>query len=88
MIPNPKQPPPPPPHVQSKLNPAYVIPLPKAPVRPPLDIPVRGLMKLDRWTGSREKSERLVRGVALANPTRDGHWCVEKALWDIERDRQ
>lgn len=81
-------PPPPPPSIHSKLNPAYIIPLPKEPARPPLDIPTRGLMKLDSWTGEREVSERLVRAVALANPSRDGQWCVEKALWDIERDRQ
>jgi hypothetical protein len=45
------------------------------------------LLKLDRYTHSRETSERLVRQVAGNNPGKSGQWCAEKALWDLERDR-
>ncbi|MGB3203270.1 MAG: hypothetical protein WBA99_20355 [Nodosilinea sp.] len=44
-------------------------------------------MKLDRYTYDRDISNRLVMNVAKKNPDKDGAWCAEKALWDIERDR-
>ncbi|MBE9157682.1 hypothetical protein IQ265_12720 [Nodosilinea sp. LEGE 06152] len=52
-----------------------------------MDVPTALLLKLDRYTYDREISNRLVLKVANNNPGKDGHWCAEKALWDIERDR-
>ena len=57
------------------------------PKRPPIKFPTVALLKLDRLTNDREASMRLVRKIALDNPNRDGKWCVEKALWDLRRDR-
>ncbi|MGG6237218.1 hypothetical protein ACQ4N7_01155 [Nodosilinea sp. AN01ver1] len=84
--PNPNQPPPPPPCVGSKLNPAYIIPLPKRPATP-VHIPLWEIARLDKYTGNRAASERLVRAVSVANPTRDAKWCADKAIHDLERDR-
>lgn len=61
--------------------------MPKASPRG-VEVPPVLIMKLDRWTGDRDISNRLVRNVEERNPGRDGRWCAEKALWDIERDRQ
>lgn len=81
---NPNQPPPP-----------SIMPLPKTSTRPrpielprmTLDVPTALLLRLDRYTYDREISNRLVLKVAHNNPGKNGRWCAEKALWDIERDR-
>lgn len=89
-------PPPPPPSIHSKLNPVKPPPAPVVPVQwgptpiPPkagIDVPERVLMKIDCYTYNRDISTRLVMNVAKKNPDKDGTWCAEKALWDIERDR-
>ena len=45
------------------------------------------LQKLHGLTHSEETSMRLVERIAAKNPLRNAHWCVEKAIFDIERDR-
>jgi len=65
-----------------------VLNVPKAlPKRPPIEYPTRLMYRLDDLTGERAISERLVRKIALNHPERSGTWCVEKALWDLQRDR-
>lgn len=90
-------PPPPPPSIHSKLNPVKPAPAPVVPVqwgptplpqKEGIDVPTRVLVKLDSYTYDRAISTRLVMNVAQKHPDRDGTWCAEKALWDIERDRQ
>ncbi|MFQ4139624.1 hypothetical protein PGN35_025270 [Nodosilinea sp. PGN35] len=66
---------------------AYARPKPLEPPRRALEVPTALLTKLDRYTYDRETSNRLVMKVAHDNPGKDGRWCAEKALWDIERDR-
>lgn len=79
MQPRRRMPPPEPPLMVPKEFPK--------PKRPPIEFPTRLMYRLDDLTGEREISERLVRKVALNNPARNGQWCVEKALWDLQRDR-
>lgn len=87
-------PPPPPPSIHSKLNPVKpkpAVPIQRTPTpipKPGIDVPARVLIKLDRYTYDRDISTRLVMNVSHKNPGKDGTWCAEKALWDIERDRQ
>ncbi len=45
------------------------------------------LKKLAALTHSPEVSARLVLSVSQKNPGRTQLWCVEKAIYDIERDR-
>ena len=45
------------------------------------------IYKLDELTRDRSTSERLVRRVSERNPGRSSQWCIEKAIYDIERDR-
>ena len=49
--------------------------------------PTQLMRKLDRLTRDRRTSERLVQKVAYQYPDRSMRWCVEKAIFDIERDR-
>lgn len=57
-------------------------------LRDEVAIPASLLYKMDTYTYDRALSERLVRRVAEMNPGKDGQWCAEKALWDLERDRK
>ena len=47
----------------------------------------RSLRKLNELTRDRRTSERLVRHVSQMHPDRSVDWCIEKAVYDIERDR-
>ncbi|WP_008313662.1 hypothetical protein [Leptolyngbya sp. PCC 6406] len=44
--------------------------------------------RLDRLTRDRRVSERLIERLAFDNPNRSKRWCVEKAIYDIQRDRR
>jgi hypothetical protein len=37
--------------------------------------------------GNRDVAERLVRQVQLHHPDRPAQWCWEKAIYDLQRDR-
>jgi hypothetical protein len=43
--------------------------------------------KLVKLTKDETTAQRLVRGLLLRYPDRDADWCCEKAIYDIERDR-
>ncbi len=45
------------------------------------------LNKLIALTHSSDVADRLVDRVAEKNPDRSRLWCVDKAIWDIKRDR-
>ena len=47
----------------------------------------RSFHKLTELTRDRKTSERLVRRISQMNPGRTADWCIEKAVYDIERDR-
>ncbi|MGF1460275.1 MAG: hypothetical protein ACFBSG_14775 [Leptolyngbyaceae cyanobacterium] len=48
-----------------------------------------GLMRrLDRLTKDRRVSQRLIERVELNHPGRSKRWCVEKAIYDLQRDRR
>lgn len=51
-------------------------------------IPPRLMRELDRLTRDRRVSERLIERISFDNPGRSGAWCVEKAIYDIQRDRR
>jgi hypothetical protein len=36
----------------------------------------------------RQMAERLAESVRAKNPDKTEQWCWEKAIWDLERDRQ
>jgi hypothetical protein len=60
-------------------------------VRSPLGTsPVPGhlMQQLDRLTRDRRVSERLIENIAFNNPGKSKRWCVEKAIYDIQRDRR
>ena len=44
--------------------------------------------RLYQLTHNVEIAERLVRRLAEKHPDRDLLWCIQKAIYDIERDRQ
>ena len=44
--------------------------------------------KLDSLTRDRRVSERLIERIAFNHPRRSKRWCVEKAIYDIQRDRR
>jgi len=73
-------PPPPPPRPQWMAQPVPAA----SPTAPP---PASLLARLDRLTGNRHTTNRLVAAVAQAHPHRSPQWHGEKALWDLERDR-
>ena len=43
--------------------------------------------RLDELTHSAETSRRLVKHMQQMHPDKSLQWCVEKAIYDIERDR-
>lgn len=43
--------------------------------------------KLFRLTGNVETGRRLVQRIRIANPDRSEQWAVDKAIYDLERDR-
>lgn len=45
------------------------------------------MTRLDQLTRSREASERLVASVKRRHPDQPLAWCVDKAISDLERDR-
>lgn len=49
--------------------------------------PSQLMRKLDRLTRDPSVSERLVQKVAFKHPEKSQRWCIEKAIFDIERDR-
>ncbi len=51
-------------------------------------VPSRLMNELHRLTRDRRVSERLVERIAFNNPGRSRRWCVEKAIYDIQRDRR
>lgn len=51
-------------------------------------IPPRLMKELDRLTRDRRLSERLVERIAFNHPDRSQRWCVEKAIYDLQRDRR
>jgi len=51
-------------------------------------IPGHLMRDLDRLTKDRRVSERLIERIEFNNPGRSKRWCVEKAIYDIQRDRR
>ncbi len=51
-------------------------------------VPRHLMGQLHRLTRDRRVSERLIRQLAAANPRRSRRWCVEKAIYDLQRDRR
>jgi hypothetical protein len=51
-------------------------------------VPDKLMRRLDRLTKDRRVSERLIERNAFNNPGRSKRWCVEKAIYDIQRDRR
>lgn len=51
-------------------------------------IPNHLMRELDRLTRDRRVSERLIDRIAFDHPGRSKRWCVEKAIYDIQRDRR
>ena len=47
----------------------------------------RSFHKLNELTRDRSTSERLIRHISQLHPGRSADWCIEKAVYDIERDR-
>jgi len=54
----------------------------------PNAVPPRLMRELDRLTRDRRVSERLIERVEFNHPGRSRRWCVEKAIYDIQRDRR
>ena len=46
------------------------------------------MRRLDRLTKDRRVSERLIERVEFNHPGRSRSWCIEKAIYDIQRDRR
>lgn len=46
------------------------------------------ISRLDRLTRDRRVSERLIERVEFNHPGKSRRWCIEKAIYDIERDRR
>ncbi len=51
-------------------------------------VPDKLMRRLDRLTKDRRVSERLIEQNAFNHPERSKRWCVEKAIYDIQRDRR
>ena len=49
--------------------------------------PAGAFHRLTGLTRNVETSDRLVRQISAVNPDKDMLWCVQKAIYDIERDR-
>ncbi len=43
--------------------------------------------RLNELTRNREIAERLIQHVAQRHPDKTPEWCIEKAIYDLERDR-
>ena len=50
--------------------------------------PAHLMKRLDRLTKDRRVSERLIERVEFNHPGRPKQWCIEKAIYDIQRDRR
>jgi hypothetical protein len=46
------------------------------------------MSQLDRLTRDRRVSERLIERIEFNHPDRTRRWCVEKAIYDLQRDRR
>lgn len=46
------------------------------------------MRQLDRLTKDRRVSERLLHRIEFNHPGRSKRWYVEKAIYDIQRDRR
>lgn len=46
-----------------------------------------GFNRLNGLTRNVETSERMIEYVATRHPEKDQRWCIEKAIYDLERDR-
>lgn len=46
------------------------------------------MRRLDRLTRDRRVSERLIERIEFNHPDRSKRWCVEKAIYDLQRDRR
>ena len=46
-----------------------------------------GFNRLNRLTRNVETTQRMIEYVAMRHPEKDQQWCVEKAIYDLERDR-
>jgi len=51
-------------------------------------VPDRLMRRLDRLTRDRRVSERLIERIEFNHPGRSKRWCVEKAIYDLQRDRR
>lgn len=51
-------------------------------------VPPRLMGELHRLTHDRRVSERLIERIAFNYPNRSRRWCVEKAIYDLRRDRR
>lgn len=43
--------------------------------------------RLNELTRNREITERLIQHAAQRHPDKTPEWCIEKAIYDLERDR-
>ena len=46
------------------------------------------LLKLNGLTRNQATSKRLIENVKSKNPQKSLNWCAERAIWELERDRQ
>jgi hypothetical protein len=53
----------------------------------PDTVPPRLMNQLHSLTRDRRVSERLIERISFNHPHRSKRWCVEKAIYDIQRDR-
>ena len=51
-------------------------------------VPAHLMRELNRLTRDRRVSERLIQRIEFNNPGRSKRWCIEKAIYDIQRDRR
>ncbi|MEM1311647.1 MAG: hypothetical protein AAGF98_19465 [Cyanobacteria bacterium P01_H01_bin.153] len=51
-------------------------------------VPESLMRRLDRLTRDRRVSERLIERIEFNHPGRSRRWCVEKAIYDLQRDRR
>jgi hypothetical protein len=59
-----------------------------SPYRPSQTIPPHLMQELDRLTKDRRVSKRLIERIEFNHPGRSKRWCIEKAIYDIQRDRR
>lgn len=46
-----------------------------------------GFNRLNGLTRNVETTQRMIEYVAMRHPEKDQQWCIEKAIYDLERDR-